>query len=66
MSVDIHTMIVNQVQKDAIALAERERLIRQIAKTRSVERPVRREWMERLGDQMVAWGQDLKTRSVRA
>jgi hypothetical protein len=63
---DIETIIANQVQKEALAEAERSRLARQIVKARSAGRPVRRQWMERLGDQMVAWGHDLKTRSVRA
>jgi hypothetical protein len=62
----IHMMIANQIQKDALAAAEQERLLRQIAQSRMQTLAPRRLWMARLGEQMVVWGQDLKARSIRA
>ena len=62
----IEIMIANQIQKEALAAAEHDRLVRQIARSRTQTLAPRRLWMARLGEQMVVWGQDLKARSVRA
>jgi hypothetical protein len=62
----IEIMIANQIQKEALAAAEHDRLVRQIVRSRTQTLAPRRLWMARLGEQMVVWGQDLKARSVRA
>jgi hypothetical protein len=62
----IQMMIANQIQQEALADAEQERLLRQIARSRTQTLAPRRLWMARLGEQMVVWGQDLKARAVRA
>lgn len=62
---DVNFLIAQSIQKETLASAERERLIRQIVKARRPAR-VPSNWMARLGDQMIVLGQDLKARSARA
>jgi hypothetical protein len=59
-------MYMREVRKDALAAAEKDRLIRPIKKARSPARIPYRLWMARLGEQMIAWGQYLQTRYASA
>ena len=62
---ELNILIAKQIQKETLAFAEHQRLIRQISKSRRLAWTPS-SWMARLGDQMIVWGQDLKARSIRA
>ena len=51
-----------EVRKDALRVAEKERLISQMQKPRAPVRVPYRLWISRLGEQMIVWGQHLQTR----
>jgi hypothetical protein len=63
----IDVMVAQQMRKDALARAEKERLVRQALGGRAQgHRPWAREryrlWMAQLGDRLMVWGQRLKAR----
>ena len=55
-------LVVREQRRDALAYAEKERLVRQVLGRNSP--PVKRHqlWLAHLGEQMVNWGQRLQTR----
>jgi len=55
-------MYAREVRRDALAVAEKERLIRQIQPARVPVQIPYRFWIARLGEQMVVWGQRLQSR----
>jgi hypothetical protein len=62
MFIDRDALYVAEVRKDALATAERERLIRQMKTPRTPVRIPYQLWMNRLGARMIAWGQHLQAR----
>ena len=55
-------MYAREVRRDALAAAEKERLIRQVQQARAPVRIPYRFWIARLGEQMIVWGQRLQAR----
>ena len=62
MFFETHESYSREVRKDALREAEKERLIRQIQESRAPVQIPYRLWMARLGEQMIVWGQILRTR----
>ena len=59
-------MYLREVRKDALQVAEKERLIRQIKSSRAPVRIPYRLWMAHLGEWMIVWGQRLQSRYAGA
>jgi hypothetical protein len=66
MYIDREAIYARERRKDALATADKERLIRQIQRSRAPVRIPYRLWMARLGEAMIAWGQHLQTRYAGA
>ena len=58
----IDVMVARQMREDALAHAEKERLVRQVQGRRPWPRERYRLRMAQLGDRLIAWGQRLKAR----
>jgi len=55
-------MYARELRRDALAAAEKDRLIRQAETAHTPVRIPYQLWMARLGAKMVAWGQHLEAR----
>ena len=59
-------LVVREQRRDALAYAERERLVRQVLQRNPPSVKRHQLWLVRLGEHMVSWGQRLQTRYASA
>jgi len=59
---EMDVLYMRQVRRDALATAEKERLIHELEKARAPVQISYRLLMARLGEQMVVWGSSLQAR----
>ena len=59
-------LVARELRRDALARADKDRLIRQALAHSSPSRKGHQLWLARLGAQMVTWGQHLQARYASA